>query len=118
MGVLKRKAEATATIGLRVPVSLKEEIDRLRQIAEPQGFDITASLVDAIARCAKQIRDELPSDGASHNTARATNEQPESHPNAVAVHRLQTSVDVPKPRTHDISVNTSASGNGADPESA
>jgi hypothetical protein len=59
MSALKRKADRTVTITLRIPASIKEELDRLRPIADAQGFDVTLSLVDAIARCAKQIGDEL-----------------------------------------------------------
>jgi len=59
MPVLKRKADRTTTITLRIPVSLKGEIDHLRPLADVNGFDVNVSLVDAISRCAKQMAEEL-----------------------------------------------------------
>jgi hypothetical protein len=59
MPVLKRKADRTTTISLRIPVTLKGEIDHLRPLADASGFDVNVSLVDAISRCAKQMAEEL-----------------------------------------------------------
>ncbi len=61
MPVLKRKADRTTTISLRIPISLKGEIDHLRPLADANGFDVNVSLVDAISRCAKQMAEELNS---------------------------------------------------------
>ena len=61
MSALKRKAERTDTITLRIPTAVETEIDRLRPLADAQGFDVNASLVDAIVRCTKQIAEELNS---------------------------------------------------------
>lgn len=61
MAALKRKAERTEIITLRIPAAVKAEIDRLRPLANAQGFDVNASLVDAIVRCTKQIAEELNS---------------------------------------------------------
>jgi hypothetical protein len=61
MSVLKRKADRTTTITLRIPVSLKNELDHLRPLADANGFDVHVSLVDALSRCAKQMADELQS---------------------------------------------------------
>ncbi len=43
MGVLKRKEEPTETITLRVPASVKAEIDRLRERTSEAGFDLNAT---------------------------------------------------------------------------
>ena len=59
MSALKRKADPTTTITLRIPTPIKNEIDRLRPIADARGFDVNTSLVDAVVRCTKQIADEL-----------------------------------------------------------
>jgi hypothetical protein len=59
MGVLKKKDERTETLTLRLPSSLKKQIDQLRQRAETAGFDLTATISDALTRLAKQVRDEL-----------------------------------------------------------
>ena len=70
MSVLKRKADRTTTITLRIPVSIKTEVDQLRPLADANGFDVNASLVDAISRCVKQMTDELkalPKPGNNHS---------------------------------------------------
>jgi hypothetical protein len=59
MGMLKRKEEKSATISVRVPASVKAELEELRQRAEAAGFDLTATLKEALVRWAKQVRDEL-----------------------------------------------------------
>ena len=59
MGVLKRKEERTGTITVRVPESVKAEIDQLRQRADGAGFDLNATMSEALVRVTKQIRDEL-----------------------------------------------------------
>jgi hypothetical protein len=59
MSALKPKATATTTITLRIPVATKQQIDRLRPIADDKGFDVNLSLIEAIVRCTKQIADEL-----------------------------------------------------------
>jgi hypothetical protein len=59
MGVLKRKGERTGTITVRVPASVKAELDRLREDTGTAGFDLNATLSDAVIRVTRQIRDEL-----------------------------------------------------------
>ena len=59
MGVLKRKEEPTETITLRVPVSVKAEIDRLRECANDAGFDLNATMCESIVRLTRQMRDEM-----------------------------------------------------------
>jgi hypothetical protein len=59
MGVLKRKEERTATITVRVPESIKAEVDQLRPRADGAGFDLNATMAEALVRVVKQVRDEL-----------------------------------------------------------
>ena len=40
MSVLKRKADRTTTITLRIPVSIKNELEQLRPLADANGFDV------------------------------------------------------------------------------
>ncbi len=59
MALLKRKAEPNETISIRVPVSVKREVLALRSRAEQKGFDLTASLTDAVLQWLRQARKEL-----------------------------------------------------------
>ena len=59
MGVLKRKEEPTQTITLRVPASVKAEMDRLRERTSEAGFDLNATICDSIIRLTRQMRDEM-----------------------------------------------------------
>jgi hypothetical protein len=59
MGVLKRKDEPTETITLRVPASVKAEIDRLRERTNEAGFDVNATICESIIRLTRQMRDEM-----------------------------------------------------------
>jgi hypothetical protein len=59
MGILKRKGERTGTITVRVPASVKAELDRLREDTGTAGFDLNATLSEAVIRVTRQIRDEL-----------------------------------------------------------
>jgi hypothetical protein len=59
MGLLKRREEKTATISVRVPVSVKTELGDLRKRAEEAGFDVTATLTEALVRLTKQVSEEL-----------------------------------------------------------
>ena len=43
MGVLKRKEEKSEAIAVRVPASLKAELEDLRKQADAAGFDLTAT---------------------------------------------------------------------------
>jgi hypothetical protein len=67
MGVLKRKEEPTETISLRVPASVKAEIDQLRERTSEAGFDLNATICESIIRLTRQIRDEM--DGLAGETA-------------------------------------------------
>jgi hypothetical protein len=59
MGLLKRKEEKSETIALRVPASLKTELEELRKRAEAAGFDLTATITESLARFSRQVRSEL-----------------------------------------------------------
>ena len=59
MGVLKRKEEPSETITLRVPASVKAEIDRLRERTNEAGFDLNATICESIVRLTRQMRDEM-----------------------------------------------------------
>ena len=59
MGLLKRKEEKTETIAVRVPASLKAQLEELRERADAAGFDLTATIAESITRLAKQVREEL-----------------------------------------------------------
>ena len=67
MGVLKRKEEPSETITLRVPASVKAEIDRLRERTSEAGFDLNATICESIIRLTRQMRDEM--DGLAGETA-------------------------------------------------
>jgi hypothetical protein len=70
MGLLKRKEEKTETISVRVPASVKAELNELRTRAETAGFDLTATLTEALVRMAKQVRGELESPAVRRAAAR------------------------------------------------
>jgi hypothetical protein len=76
MGVLKRKEEKSEAIAVRVPASLKAELEDLRKQADEAGFDLTATVVEALTRLTRQVRSELGKTGRS-NVRRASeaNEQ-------------------------------------------
>jgi len=59
VGVLKRKEERTEVLTIRVPSSVKGEIDRLREQASEAGFDLNATICESIVRLMKQIREEI-----------------------------------------------------------
>jgi hypothetical protein len=63
MGLLKRKEEKTETIAVRVPASLKTQLEELRDRADAAGFDLTATIAESITRLAKQVREELDAGG-------------------------------------------------------
>ena len=60
MGAWRPKQEESKTIWFRVPASLKKEFEELRQQAEAEGLDAAATFTAALARLAKQLREELP----------------------------------------------------------
>jgi len=59
MGVLKKKEERTETVTIRIPSSVKAEIDQLRERAEATGFDLNATMSESLTRLVKRVREEL-----------------------------------------------------------
>jgi hypothetical protein len=59
MGVLKKKEERTETVTIRIPSSVKAEIDQLRDRAEATGFDLNATMSQSLTRLVRQVREEL-----------------------------------------------------------
>jgi len=59
MGLLKPKEERSETISVRVPASVKAELEELRKRADAAGFNLTATITDSLVRLAKQVRSEL-----------------------------------------------------------
>jgi hypothetical protein len=77
MRLLKPKLEKSTTIGVRLPVSIKNKLNELRVKADAKGFDFTGSLTEAIVRWSKQVEEELG--GASkQNGHDSTFTQPEA----------------------------------------
>jgi hypothetical protein len=56
MSLIKRKQEPTTVISVRIPLSLKAELESLRKIAEKANVDFTATLAEMIAASFKAIR--------------------------------------------------------------
>ena len=48
MGVLRKKEEPTETVTVRVPSRVKAELDRLREETGAAGFDLNATLSEAV----------------------------------------------------------------------
>jgi predicted transcriptional regulator len=59
MRVLRKKDERTETITVRVPSSVKAELDQLRERADLAGFDLNATMSESMIRLVKQVREEL-----------------------------------------------------------
>ena len=59
MKILKQKPEPTGTISIRVPASLKTELDTLRTQCNDAGFDLGASLTEALVKMVRQIHTEI-----------------------------------------------------------
>jgi len=59
MSLLRRKEEKTETISIRVPGTVKAELEELRKRADTAGFDLMATLTEALVRLTKQLREEL-----------------------------------------------------------
>jgi hypothetical protein len=60
--VLKRKEEKSEAISVRVPASRKAQED-LRRQADAAGFDLTATIVDALTRLSHQVLVEVGGKG-------------------------------------------------------
>jgi hypothetical protein len=70
MGLLKRKEEKSETISVRVPASVKAELEELRKRADTEGFDLTATITEALVRLLKQVRSELDGRAGKSSGAR------------------------------------------------
>ena len=71
MGVLRKKDERTETITVRIPSSVKAELDQLRERADVAGFDLNATMSESMTRLAKQVREELDAAAAEPKANRA-----------------------------------------------
>jgi hypothetical protein len=67
MGLLKRKDEKSEAIAIRVPASLKAELEELRRRADAAGFDLTATITETLTRLARQVRGELDGSAVKPN---------------------------------------------------
>jgi uncharacterized protein YicC (UPF0701 family) len=72
MGLLKHKEEKSETISVRVPASVKAELDDLRKRADAEGFDLTATITEALVRLAKQVRSELDGRAGKSSSTKRT----------------------------------------------
>jgi hypothetical protein len=78
MGLLKRKTEKTDTISIRIPLSVKDQIEILRELADAQGFDLTASLSEAVIKWTRQVAEELQQQApAAHKPQSVNGTEPE-----------------------------------------
>lgn len=59
MALLKRKEERSETISVRVPATVKAELEELRKRADAAGFNLTATITESLVRLARQVRSEL-----------------------------------------------------------
>jgi hypothetical protein len=78
MGLLKRKEEKSETISVRVPASVKAELEELRKRADTEGFDLTATITDALVRLVKQVRSELDAREGKSSGAKRTSKTNDS----------------------------------------
>ena len=57
--MFKAKPEATTTISIRIPVTLKGELDALRKLADKHHLDLGSTLTERIQHIFKEFRAEL-----------------------------------------------------------
>jgi hypothetical protein len=75
--MFKTKPEPTTTISIRIPMSLKGELESLRKLADKHGFDLGSTLSERIQHILKEFRSELEGfdkKPASHANGAATKE--------------------------------------------
>src|SRR5260370_8250951 len=70
MGLLKRKEEKSETIAVRVPASLKGELEDLRKQADAAGVDLTARVIEALTRLTRPGRGEVVGLAGENSRAR------------------------------------------------
>jgi hypothetical protein len=73
MALLKRKQEKTGIASIRLPMSAIQELQTLRQLADDKGYDLNASMADALLKWMKQARDELGANNDAEDKAVSTN---------------------------------------------
>ena len=77
--MFKAKPEATTTISIRIPVTLKGELDALRKLADKHHLDLGSTLTERIQHIFKEFRaeleglDRLDRKPAAHANGSATN---------------------------------------------
>ena len=59
MEILKRKQEPNKTLIIRVPASVKARLETLRKAADEAGYDVSATVSEAIIRLTDQIEQAL-----------------------------------------------------------
>jgi len=57
--MFKAKPEPTTTISIRIPISLKGELESLRKLADKHGLDFGSTLSERIQHILKEFRSEL-----------------------------------------------------------
>jgi hypothetical protein len=73
MALLKRKAEKTDILSIRIPISVKDQIEMLRQLADAKGFDLSTSLSEAVIKWIRQVSEELQATPAAVHKAQSSN---------------------------------------------
>jgi hypothetical protein len=59
MEILKRKQEPNRTLIIRVPASVKARLEALRKAADEAGYDVSATVSEAIIKLTDQIEQAL-----------------------------------------------------------
>jgi hypothetical protein len=77
MPFLKRKAEKTTVVGVRLSVSMKREYDAVRTAADAIELDLSGSLADALTVWLKKARKEIN----AHKTTTGASVVPETYVN-------------------------------------
>lgn len=73
MALLKRKQEKTGIASIRLPMSAIQELQTLRKLADDKGYDLNASMADALLKWMKQAREELSANNDAEDKAVSTN---------------------------------------------
>jgi len=130
MALLKRKQEKTGIASLRLPMSALQELQTLRQLADDKGYDLNASMADALLKWMKQARDELGANNDAEDKTASTNpnkvlgrptSDAASGPTASAIIAGSDSIAEPVSRhakQAPESITKSTTSNGAEPERA
>ena len=73
MALLKRKQEKTDIASIRLPMSAIQELHTLRQLADDKGYDLNASMADALLKWMKQAREELGANNDAEDKVASAN---------------------------------------------